>query len=73
MSTSFDPSEAQKPLVKALLKNIAKNHDLLLIKNLSDFFTVFRLISLLILCKSGWDRHLDGVNSPTHLIVNLGD
>jgi hypothetical protein len=41
MSTSFDPREAQKPLAKAFLTNIAKNHDLLLIENLSDFFTIF--------------------------------
>jgi hypothetical protein len=41
MSASFDPSEALKPLAKAFLTNIAKNHDLLLIENLSDFFTIF--------------------------------
>jgi len=41
MSTSFDPRDAQKPSAKAFLTNIAKNQDLLLIENLSDFFTIF--------------------------------
>jgi hypothetical protein len=41
MSTSFDLREAQERSANALLKNIAKNQDLLLIENLSDFFTIF--------------------------------
>jgi hypothetical protein len=41
MSISFDSSQPEELSITALLKNIAKNQDLLLIENLSDFFTVF--------------------------------